>query len=150
VGKVEDMAVSMALLQQHLALPELPLVGRKNVSAPVGLATYNQNLADKVYSLYQQDFKRFGYERDSWRDSQSAAPMPPNVVVPEERFYDEIIERNIIISSLYRERERLQADVRRVSRLHLLDLANALAGLRRSSLALASKVRAGLRAMLGR
>jgi hypothetical protein len=150
VGKVENMAASLALLQQHLGLPEPLTVGRKNASAPLGLATYNQNLADKVYSLYQQDFERLGYERDSWRDGQSAPPIPPKVVVPEERFYDEIIERNIIISSLYGERQRLQADLRRLSRLHVLDLVNALASLRRGSSVLGSKVRAGLRAMLGR
>jgi len=151
VGKVEDMATGLARFQQHLGLPEPFTVGRKNVSAPVGLATYNQNLADKVYSLYQGDFERLGYDRDSWRDSrQSAGPIPPKVVVSEERFYDEIIERNIIISSLYAERQRLQADLRRVSRLHLLDVANTLARLRRGSSVLASKVRGGLRAMLGR
>lgn len=150
VGKVENMAASLARLQQHLGLPESLTAGRKNVSAPVGLATYNQNLADRVYSLYQPDFDRLGYDRDSWRDSQSAGPIPPKVVVPEERFYDEIIERNLIISSLYQERERLQADLRRVSRLHLLGPVNALASLRRRSLALASNVRLRVRAMLRR
>jgi hypothetical protein len=150
VGKVENMAASLARFQEHLGLPEPLTVGRKNVSAPVGLATYNQNLADKVYSLYQEDFERLRYDRDSWRDNgQSAGPIPPKVVVSEERFYDEIIERNIIISSLYGERQRLQADLRRVSRLHVLDLVNALASLRRGCSVLACKVRADLRAMLG-
>ena len=102
VGKVEDMAATLARFQQHLGLAEPFMMGRKNVSAPVGLATYNQDLADKVYSLYH-----------------------------EARFYDEIIERNLIISGLYVERERLRADLKRVSRLHLLPLVNALASFRR-------------------
>jgi hypothetical protein len=150
VGKVENMAASLALLQQHLGLPEPLSAGRNNVSAPVSLATYNQDLADKVYALYRQDFEQLDYDRNSWRDIQSPAPMPHNTVVREDRFYDELIERNIIISALYRERERLQADLRRVSRLHLLDLVNALVSVRRRSSALASKVRAALQAMLDR
>jgi len=139
VGKVENMAASLARLQQHLGLPESFTASGKNVSAPVGLATYDQNLADRVYELYRPDFQRLGYDRDSWRASQSAGPIPPKVVVSEERFYDEIIERNLIISSLYQERARLQADLQRVSRLHLMGLVNALAGVRRR-----------VRAMLGR
>ena len=131
VGKVEDMAATLARFQQHLGLAEPFMMGRKNVSAPVGLATYNQDLADKVYSLYQEDFERLGYNRDSWRDGQSAIPTTPKAVIPEARFYDEIIERNLIISGLYVERERLRADLKRVSRLHLLPLVNALASFRR-------------------
>jgi hypothetical protein len=130
VGKVENMAATLARFQQHLGLAEPLTAGRKNASAPVGLATYNQNLADRVYSMYQADFDRLGYDRDSWRGGESASPVPSRVV-PEERFYDEIIERNLIISSLYQERELLQADLQRVSKLHLLGLANALASFRR-------------------
>jgi len=140
----------MNVLQEHLGLPEPLTTGAKNVSAPISLGTYSQDLADKVYVLYQQDFERLGYDRDSWRDSQSASPIPAKVVVPEERFYDEIIERNIIISSLYQERQRLHADLRRVSRLHVLDLVNALAGLRRGFRLLVSKAWTGLCAMLRR
>jgi len=141
VGKLENMSASLARFQQHLGLAEPLMGGRKNVS--VGLATYDQDLADKVYSLYQEDFERLGYARDSWRDGQSAVPNPPPAVIPEARFYDEIIERNLIISGLYEERKRLRADLQRVSRLHLMPLANALASLRRRAYALASKIRGG-------
>ena len=149
VGKMEDMSGAMERFQQHLGLAEPLMTGKKNVSAPVGLATYDQNLADKVYSLYREDFERLGYNRDSWRDGQSAVPAAQKAVIPEARFYDEIIERNLIISGLYAERERLQADLKRVSRLHLLPLVNGLAGVRRRVVALASKIRGGFRAMLG-
>jgi hypothetical protein len=140
VGKVEQMAASLACFQQHLGLAEPLLGGKKNVSAPVGLATYDQTLADKVYSLYQEDFARLGYDPNSWRAGESAVPAPPRAVVSEERFYDEIIERNLIISGLYAERERLRADLHRVSRLHVLPLANALARFRRKLRAVASKL----------
>jgi hypothetical protein len=141
VGQLENMAATMARFQQHLGLAEPLMGGKKNVSAPVGLATYNQDLADKVYSLYQEDFERLGYNRDSWRDGQSTVQNAPPAVIPEARFYDEIIERNLIISGLYEERKRLRADLQRVSRLHLTPLANALASLRRKARALASKIR---------
>jgi len=149
VGKIENMAEALARFQRHLGLVEPLRVGTRNVSAPVGLATYNQSLANRVYSLYREDFERLGYSRDSWRDGQPAVPTPPEVAIPEERFYDEIIERNLIIAGLYVERERLQADLKRVSRLHLMPLVNALAGVRRGVLALASKIRSGFRVMLG-
>lgn len=149
VGKMEDMGASLARFEQHLGLSEPLLAGRKNVSAPVGLATYDQNLADKVYSLYREDFERLGYQRDSWRDGQSAVPATPKAVIPEARFYDEIVERNLIISGLYAERERLQADLKRVSRLHLLPLVNALASVRRRAVAMASKIRGGVRVKPG-
>ena len=141
VGKLENIAATLARFQQHLGLAQPLTVGRENVSAPVGLATYNQDLADKVYSLYQEDFERLDYDRDSWRSGQSAVPEASPAVIPEARFYDEIIERNLIISGLYEERRRLRADLKRASRLGVMPLANALASLRRSASALASKIR---------
>ncbi|MGA7646226.1 MAG: sulfotransferase family protein [Terriglobales bacterium] len=143
VGKLENMSATLTRFQQHLGLSEPLMAGGKNVSAPVGLATYNQDLADKVYSLYHEDFERLGYDddRDSWRSGQSAVPKPSPGVIPEARFYDEIIERNLIISGLYEERRRLRADLKRASRLGVMPLANALASLRRSAYKLASKIR---------
>ena len=139
IGKLENMVATLAVFQQHLGLAEPLLAGKKNVSGAVGLATCNQNLADKVYSLYREDFERFGYDRESWRDGQSATPPTAKVVVAEEKFYDEIIERNLIIAGLYQERERLREDLRRVSKLHLMGVANGLASIRRK-----------VRSMLGR
>jgi len=143
VGKVEQMSASLARFQQHLGLAEPLDTDRKNVSAPLGLATYDQSLADKVYSLYREDFERLRYDPNSWRVGESAVPAPERAVVSEKRFYDEIIERNLIISGLYAERERLRADLHRVSRLHALPLANALARFRRSLRAVASRIRNG-------
>jgi hypothetical protein len=141
VGKVEDMGATMDRFQQHLGLAEPLMAGKKNVSAPVGLATYNQDLADKVYSLYRADFERLGYDRESWRESQFGVPAPQKAVIPEARFYDEIIERNLIISGLYAERNRLRADLNRVSRLQVMPLVNGLTKLRRGVRAFASKLR---------
>jgi hypothetical protein len=64
-----------------------------------------------------------------------------DAIVSEEEFNDEIIERNLVLSALYQERERLreelgrmQGELRTVTRLRFLGLANALASLRRTSL----------------
>jgi len=149
IGKVEKLAATLARFQQHLGLPEPLPTGRKNVSVPVGLATYDRDLADKVYSLYREDFERLGYDQNSWRAGESAVSAPAKAVVPEERFYDEIIERNLIISGLYAERERLRADLHRVSRLHVLPLANALARVRRRLVMFTSKILNSVRGILG-
>jgi hypothetical protein len=141
VGKLENLGATLARFQQHLGLAEPLTIGKENASAPVGLATYDQDLADKVYSLYQDDFERLGYSRDSWRDGKSAPSTATPGVIPEARFYDEIIERNLIISGLYEERRQLRAELQRVSRLHLMPLANALAGARRKAYGVVSKLR---------
>lgn len=148
VGKVEHMAGSLARFQQHLGLSEPLLAGSKNVSVPVGSATYDQSLADKVYSLYREDFERLGYDRNSWCASESAVPASPKAVIPEERFYDEIIERNLVITGLYAERDRLRADLHRVSRLHVLPLAHALARFRQRLFVVKSKIGNGMRGMM--
>lgn len=77
------------------------------------------------------------------------AIAPAEAAMPEERFYGEIIERNVIISGLYADRERLGADVNRVSRLHLLPLVNAQASLRWRAFSLSSVIRGRARARLG-
>jgi hypothetical protein len=148
VGKIEKMGEGLLLFQRHLGLAEPLLAAGKNVSAPIGLATYNESLADRVYFLYQADFEKLGYDRNSWRDGQqSLGQVSRNSVVSEERFYDEIIERNLIISSLYRERDWLQAELQWVSRLHLLDVANALLKLRWAWLKFASNLKARVQTM---
>jgi hypothetical protein len=148
VGKIENMGEGLLWFQRHLGIAEPLLAAGKNVSAPMSFATYNESLADKVYSLYQADFERLGYDRDSWRGGQQGlGHVSRNSVVSEERFYDEIIERNLIISSLYRERDILQAELQWVSRLRLLDVANALLKLRWTWLKLASNLKARVRTM---
>jgi hypothetical protein len=127
IGKIEQMADGLRRFQQHLGL-STPFAGAaRNASHGSRGSEYNKPLADKVYSLYHSDFEALGYDRDSW-------PAPPpdtgerskKLTVPIEVFSDEIIERNLIISQLYEERDQLRAEVRKVSRLGLLPLANAL------------------------
>ena len=139
VGKIEQMAEGLQRFQQHLGLSE-PLVAKGRNASGSGVAVaYTRELAEKVYSLYQSDFEVLGYDREAWPGrEQDSCETSENATVPEEIFSDEIIERNLIISCLYQERkrlsderDRLQGEVQKVSRLHLLAFANAVVALRR-------------------
>lgn len=142
VAKVEQMAEGLRRFQQHLALSEPLMADGRNASASIGSATYNEDLADRVYSLYRADFDVLGYDRNTWAAAgQIAKETPKNGAVTEERFRHEIIERNIIISGLYREREQLRAEVQKLSRLHLLSIADGLIAFRRASRRLLSEVK---------
>jgi hypothetical protein len=139
-AKVEQMAEGLRKFEQHLGISEPLVIEGINVSAPVRGAIYTQELADKVYSLYKADFELLGYSRDSWAAVEhNGTETSRKLGVSEERFRHEIVERNIIISVLYRERDELQNQVRRVSRLHLLTAINGLFELCKLSLKYLSK-----------
>jgi hypothetical protein len=131
VVKLEQLKEGLRRFQQHLGVSDPLTADGRNVSMPVPGAGYTAELAHRVYSLYRPDFEVLGYDRDTWaRAKQSPNGQPTNSAAYTEKLLDEIIERNIVISSLYDERERLQAQLRHVSRFHLLDLVNGLAGFR--------------------
>ena len=116
VGTVENIAAGLSRFQQHLGLPEPLLLGRSNTTAPTALPTYNPEMVEKVYMLYRDDFEKLGYDRNGWQASEQARVQTTGSgAVPEEKFYDEIIERNIIITQLFRECERLRARPRWIS-----------------------------------
>jgi hypothetical protein len=129
IARVERFAEGLRCFQQHLDLAQLPIAGGRNASI-VGEARYTTELADKVYSLYERDFEVLGYDRNSWSgNGANGSTRSSSGGVSEEKFNDEVIERNLIIASLYEERERLQAQLRQVSHLQvffsILDGMNA-------------------------
>ena len=127
VGKIENMGEGLQRFERHLGLSQPLAAGAKNVSVSRRASAYDPCLADKVYSLYERDFKILGYERDAWpRGKQDAGEGPQKAVVPEERFNEEIVERNIMIGLLYQERARLRADLYKLQQFHLHTLANLL------------------------
>lgn len=126
IGRVEQLGDALEKFEQHLGLSEPLVADGRNVSFPIGAASYTQELADKVYSLYQRDFEILGYDRNGWSASSNGKPAR-KTGVPEKAIYDEIIERNLVILGLYEERKRLRAQLHRVSRLHLLTVVNCLA-----------------------
>jgi Sulfotransferase family len=121
VGKVENMTAVLETLQKHLELAQ-PLVAKeKNVSAHSRPVQIGEELADKIYGLYKEDFETFQYERNSVPIGQPETTP----TVPEEKYIDEIIERNLILVHLYDQ----QAELRKVERLHLLAIANSITSL---------------------
>jgi len=135
IGRVEEMPAVLGRLQQQVGFSKPLRAEGKNVSRQGLTAAYTPELAAKVFSLYRADFERLGYSPDALPyDRQGPDGLAESAVLSEEEFNDEIIERNLLLSALYQERARLRRDLHRVTRLHLLGLANALANLRRISL----------------
>ena len=134
IGKVERLNESLRRLERHIGISESLLADRSNESLPVGSALYTKELADRVYSLYRPDFELLGYDRETWAvpGRRGLNQEPGSSIISEERLRYEIIERNLVILGLYEERERLQAQLQRVSRLHLLPVVNGLVAFRSS------------------
>jgi hypothetical protein len=103
IGKVEQLSNTLTLFFRHLGRDFPDTVPHINESIFRSLATYSENLAQRVFELYKPDFSAFGYTANSWpRDSMATD------CVSQERIIDEIFERNVIISHLYNERDRLK------------------------------------------
>jgi Sulfotransferase family len=131
IGKIEQMADGLHRFAQHLELSDTLVGDARNVSHASAGSEYDKSLADKVFSLYQSDFEAFGYDREAWpAPSPESGEKPKKDTVSLEVFSDEIIERNLIISLLYEERNQLREEVRKASRLRLLPVANGLIKLR--------------------
>lgn len=121
IAKLENLRQDLLAFQQHLGSAAPLSFGGSNVSAPVGDASYTQALADQVYDLYRADFEAFGYDRASWPAGEKLKAAG----VPAEKFCHEIIERNLIISRLYHEREWLLSQLHRASSSALPSLDTA-------------------------
>lgn len=149
VGKIEQMAEGLRRFEKHLRLPEPFPDDQRNVSGTTGGVRYSRTLADRVYSLYEKDFETLGYDRALWTPEEgTSGEGATKATVREEIFADEVIERNVIISFLYQERDRLETEMHKVWRLQVLVLANAILRLRRASLRLLSNLKTRIGQML--
>jgi hypothetical protein len=129
VARVEQLGQGLRPFAQHLGLSESLVAAGKNESLPVATDSYSDELAEKVYSLYQPDFEVLGYDRNTWtagRQNANRQPLNGSASISEEKLINEIIERNLIILNLYEQRDRLQAISKWVLRLHLPPVLNAL------------------------
>ncbi len=143
VGKIEQMAEGVQRFERHLGLSQPLAAEAKNVSRSMGATAYTPCLADKVYSLYEGDFKLLGYDRDSWpRGKQDSGEGSQKPVVSEARFNEEVVERNIMIGLLYQERDRLQTDLQKVPRLDSLSRAQMLFAVRKFAARMPSSMKA--------
>lgn len=151
IGKIERMAEGLRRFEQHLGLSQHIVDDARNASGARDAGIYDGNLADKVYSLYEADFEALGYDRSAWPGNEpGSSERPQQGIVREETFNDEVIERNIIISLLYEERNRLRAQLHRASRLHLLAAADAVFSLRNIGFKFPSSMKAWFQRVLCR
>jgi hypothetical protein len=141
VGKLEHFEDVLRRLEQHLGLSKSLCAEGRNRSLSFGGNPYTKELADKVYALYQSDFEVLRYGRNTWAtDLQQSQKDSATSGVSIDQFLDEIVERNVIISSLHQETGRLNAQLRWVSRLHLAPAFDGLFALRSISKRAARKI----------
>jgi hypothetical protein len=110
VGKMEKLNDALARFQSHIGTIARFDVGTSNSSAFKGDVTLTEDQANRIYKIYRNDFENFGYER-------TELPRPKNsehsdMGVNPANTYNEILERNIIIAMLARDRADLMAKVR--------------------------------------
>lgn len=122
IGKIENMADVMEQFSMWLDRPPAFAVEQRNMSVPASRGSYNSNLAERVHKLYAVDFERLGYSAEDWPAGDPSATR----VFSEQKYYDEIIERNLLLSELYREVYRLRDMAERVDRLHVTKIIDAL------------------------
>ena len=139
VGTLEDFAEVLRRFEVHLGLSEPLVLHRKNESISFGLNPYTQELADKVHALYRQDFEVFGYDRNTWMSRPH--PASKNSDVSPEKFIDEVIERNLVIASLYDQCDQLKAQLPGVSRLGLAAVIDRIVALHSISYRVNRKIR---------
>jgi chondroitin 4-sulfotransferase 11 len=102
IGKVEELQSTIAILTHHLRRQAPIIAPRANEGSIQPLANFSTELAERIHTLYEEDFATFGYGSDAWpRDEQA-----PPAFVSTEVFVDEVLERNLIIAHLYDERDR--------------------------------------------
>jgi Sulfotransferase family len=121
IGKTENMADVLQQFAQRLGRPEIA-AERRNASHASSGAHYDPEIAKRVHELYAVDFERLGYRADDWPAGDPSAAR----VVPEQKYNDEIVERNLILSELYKEVFDLRDKMAKVDRLHLTGMIDAL------------------------
>lgn len=120
IGQSEDLAATMALLYAHVRRNPPATIPRENDAALVPGNTYTDSIAARVRAIYERDFAAFGYDPAGWPSDQPGPAGP----ITLERFVDEIMERNVIITHLYNEHARLAREYTNVYRFSLTRLAN--------------------------
>jgi hypothetical protein len=109
LGKMENLGDALARFQLHLGNREQVGVDNSNQAAYREAVTLSGDQAHRIYKIYQNDFEKLGYGR---------ADIPPSgnvegALTSGERGdrYGEVLERNLIIGMLVRERNDLMARV---------------------------------------
>jgi len=67
IVRFENFEKDMEEFFRRTKITPLPIEITNKTNSTKMSEFYNQELADIVYEIYQPDFKRFGYHRDSWK-----------------------------------------------------------------------------------
>jgi hypothetical protein len=119
VGKTENLPATIALLYRRAGHEPPPTMPHANGAALLAGASYTPTLARRVHDMYAQDFVAFDYDPAAWPRDVDA-----ETGVSIERFVDEVMERNVVITHLYDERARLSREYQDVYRFSLTRLKN--------------------------
>lgn len=110
IGKMENLGDALARFQKQLGEADRIDVATSNTTAYKDDIALTESQADRIYSIYRNDFESLGYDR-------ADIPRPRINVHNDDAAarngnYDEILERNLIIGMLARERAELMKQVR--------------------------------------
>lgn len=119
IGKTESLPATVSLLYRRAGHEPPETMPHANGAALLAGAAYSPSLAKRVHDVYARDFIAFDYNPAAWPCDSDAQPA-----VSLERFVDEIMERNVIITHLYDERARLAREYDDVYRFSLSRLKN--------------------------
>ena len=119
VGKTENLPATVGLLYRRAGREPPETMPRANGAALLAGASYTPALAKRVHDVYARDFMTFDYDPAAW-----PCDVDAETAVSLERFVDEIMERNVIITHLYDERARLAREYDDVYRFSLTRLKN--------------------------
>lgn len=100
IGKVENYRDDIENVLRDIGVSNMNQAnhGAGNESEPGDWRSYyTEELASLVYSMYEDDFQRFSYSRDSWKGGALLEERTPR----EKYLEDQIFERNRLISNMY-------------------------------------------------
>jgi Sulfotransferase family len=105
IGKLEQLNHTETVIGDHLRLPAGFCLTHTNRSAPVADPALDAAAAARIYAIYRTDFDAFGYDRNDWPKPEHGRTAD----VTEEKFIDEVIERNLVIADLNEQLRRAAA-----------------------------------------
>jgi len=110
VGKMEKLAEALAEFRKHLGTEDQMKVGTSNLTAYKGHVALTAEQAERVFKIYKQDFERLGYDRGDF--PRAGSPDAASQEVGQNGSYSEVLERNLIIGMMLRERKEMESQLR--------------------------------------
>jgi predicted O-methyltransferase YrrM len=106
IGRIEEFDRTVDLLIERGKFAKPPK--SEMVNRTQSISSYDEKLASDVHALYEADFEAFNYSEASWdRPPQSQTETDILKSIPESKYLDDVFERNVLLGSLYKERDRL-------------------------------------------